>query len=331
MNESELDQTQELAAGLGPVLRRATTWESPRVENLRRLSGGASRETWQLEVIEADGPSHRLILQRKRSFVVGDWADAEVEAQLLEAARQAGVPTPSLIAWSAGNIELGLPFLLVEHIEGETIPQRILRKPQFAPAREKLARQYGEALGCIQQIRAESVSGLKAQDPLERYQQILDDIGEPSPVLAFGFRWLERNRPDRQEQVVVHGDFRNGNGIVDPERGLRAIIDWELSHWGDPLEDLGWFCIRAWRFGERSPVGGFGDYDQIIEGYESVSGRNVDRQMFQWWQIMGTVRWAIICRLQGATHWQGHRRSLELAATGRRTAEAEYDLMLLLP
>ena len=300
------------------------------MENLRRLSGGASRETWQLDVIEADGRCHRLILQRKRSFVVGDWADAGVEAQLLEAARHAGVPTPSLIAWSADNFELGLPYLLVEHIEGETIPQRILRKPHFAPAREKLARQYGEALGCIQQIRAESVSGLKPQDPLERYQQILDDIGEPSPVLAFGFRWLERNRPDSRERVVVHGDFRNGNGIVDPERGLRAIIDWELSHWGDPLEDLGWFCIRAWRFRERSPVGGFGDYDQIIEGYESTSGRNVDRQVFQWWQIMGTVRWAIICRLQGATHWQGHRRSLELAATGRRTAEAEYDLMLLL-
>ena len=130
---------------------------------------------------------------------------------------------------------------------------------------------------------------------------------------------------------MVHGDFRNGNGIVDPEDGLRAIIDWELSHWGDPLEDLGWFCIRAWRFGESLPAGGFGDYDEIIASYQSSSGRTVDRQALRWWQIMGTVRWAVVCLIQGATHWQGHRRSLELAATGKRAAEAEYDLMLLLP
>ena len=186
-------------------------------------------------------------------------------------------------------------------------------------------------MGQIQRIEAESVPGLVFQDPLTRYQQILDDIGEPSPVLALGLRWLEQNRPSAIQQVVVHGDFRNGNGIVDASEGLRAIIDWELSHWGDPLEDLGWFCIRAWRFGEADPAGGFGSYDEIVEGYQSTSGRAVDRQMLRWWQIMGTVRWAAICLIQGATHWQGHRRSLELAATGKRAAEAEYDLMLLLP
>jgi aminoglycoside phosphotransferase (APT) family kinase protein len=131
--------------------------------------------------------------------------------------------------------------------------------------------------------------------------------------------------------VVVHGDFRSGNGIVAPERGLRAVIDWELSHLGDPLEDLGWFCIRAWRFGSPLPVGGFGRYDEIIAGYEATSGRKVDRETLRWWQIMGTVRWAVICLMQGATHWQGHRRSVELAVTGRRAAEAEFDLMLLLP
>ena len=327
----KLTTEQQLSERLGPVLFRATSWQAPCVQNLTRLSGGASRETWRLDVIESDGHSHPLILQRKRTFVAGDWADAAVEAQLLQAAAGAGVPTPALIAWSSDDTELGLPFLLVEHIEGETIPQRILRKPHFAPARENLACQYGEALGRIQRISAEAVPNLEPQDPLKRYQQILDDIGEPAPALALGLRWLERNRPVSPEPVVVHGDFRNGNGIVDPAKGLRAIIDWELSHWGDPLEDLGWFCIRAWRFGETLPVGGFGDYDEILAGYQTTARRSVDRQALAWWQVMGTVRWAVICLLQGATHWQGHRRSLELAATGKRAAEAEYDLMLLLP
>ena len=124
--------------------------------------------------------------------------------------------------------------------------------------------------------------------------------------------------------------YRNGNGIVGTD-GLRAVIDWELAHVGDPLEDLGWFCIRAWRFGALPPVGGFGTYEQIIDGYELVTGRPVDRDVLRWWRVMGTVRWAAICLMQGATHWMGHRRSVELAVTGRRVAEAEFDLMLLLP
>jgi aminoglycoside phosphotransferase (APT) family kinase protein len=206
-----------------------------------------------------------------------------------------------------------------------------LRQERFAWARGTLARQYGEALGRIQRIDPAEVPGLASQDPLDHFEQVLDGLGEPSPALAFAFRWLRTHRPPAGDPVVVHGDFRNGNGIVAPEEGLRAVIDWELSHLGDPLEDLGWFCIRAWRFGSRLPVGGFGRYDEIIGGYEATSGRKVDRDALRWWQIMGTARWAVICLMQGATHWQGHRRTVELAATGRRAAEAEFDLMLLLP
>jgi aminoglycoside phosphotransferase (APT) family kinase protein len=296
-----------------------------------RLSGGASRETWRLDAVEREGRRHPLILQRQRTLVVDAWLDMALEARVLRVARAAGVPTVELVAWSAGPEELGLPYLLVERIEGETIPQRILRDERFAPARKKLARQYGEALGRIQCIEPGEVSGLVFQDPLDHYQQVLDGMGEPSPALELGFRWLSANRPAAGDSVVVHGDFRNGNGIVDPKRGLRAVIDWELSHLGDPLEDLGWFCIRAWRFGSPLPAGGFGSYEEIIGGYESTSGRRVEREALRWWQVMGTVRWAVICLMQGATHWQGHRRSVELAVIGRRAAEAEFDLMLLLP
>jgi aminoglycoside phosphotransferase (APT) family kinase protein len=301
------------------------------VENLARLSGGASRDTWRFDAVEREGQRHPLILQRQRSLVVDAWLDTAVEARLLRAARAAGVPSAALVAWSAQPEELGLPYLIVERIEGETIPQRILRDGRFARARGMLARQYGEALGRIQCIDPAAVPGLEAQDPLEYFEQVLDGLGEPSPALALGFHWLRAHRPVARERVVVHGDFRNGNGIVAPQRGLRAVIDWELSHLGDPLEDLGWFCIRAWRFGSPLPVGGFGRYEDIIAGYEASSGRRVDRDALRWWQILGTVRWAVICRMQGATHWRGHRRSVELAVTGRRAAEAEFDLMLLLP
>jgi aminoglycoside phosphotransferase (APT) family kinase protein len=325
------DEAAELAERLAPVLARRTGWDAPRVEGLARLSGGASRDTWSLDAVDGEGRRHPLILQRQRSLVVDAWLDTAVEARLLEAARKAGVPTAAVLSWSAGSEELGLPYLLFERIDGETIPQRILREERFAAARGILARQYGEALGRIQRIESAEVPGLDFQDPLDYFEQVLDGLGEPSPALAFGFRWLRTHRPPAGDRVVVHGDFRSGNGIVAPERGLRAVIDWELSHLGDPLEDLGWFCIRAWRFGSPLPVGGFGRYDEIIAGYEATSGRKVDRETLRWWQIMGTVRWAVICLMQGATHWQGHRRSVELAVTGRRAAEAEFDLMLLLP
>jgi aminoglycoside phosphotransferase (APT) family kinase protein len=248
----------------------------------------------------------------------------------MKAARAAGVPVPDLITWSADPEPLGLPFLIAERVEGETIPQRILRSQRYAAARDRLAQQYGAALGQIHRIPLDAVAGLEDQNPLAHYASVLAEIDEPHPALELGLRWLAANRPPAEERVVVHGDFRNGNGIVD-EGGLRAIIDWELAHIGDPMEDLGWFCIRAWRFGAPLPVGGFGTYEQIIAGYGSVTDRTVDRDVLRWWQVMGTVRWAAICMMQGATHWTGHRRSLELAVTGRRVAEAEFDLMLLLP
>lgn len=324
-------EATELAERLTAVLARRTGWDEPRVEDLAPVPGGASRDTWRLDAVDREGRRRPLILQRQHSEAVDVRLDTAVEARLIAAVRRAGVPTATLLAWSDGSEELGLPYLLFERIEGETNPRRILRERRFASARGMLARQYGEALGSIQRIDPAEVPGLVLRDPLDRLERALDGPGEPSPALAFACRWLRTHRPPAGERVVVHGDFRNGNGIVAPDRGLRAVIDWELSHLGDPLEDLGWFCIRAWRFGSPLPVGGFGRYDEIVAGCEATSGRKVDREALRWWQIVGTLRWAVICRMQGATHSRGPGRSLELAVGGRRAAEAEFDLMLLLP
>ena len=326
---TETADAAELAEPLAEVLNAVTDWTPITIEDLVRLSGGASRQTWSFDAVEATGARHPLIVQRTRSLVVESWVETATEARLITAARAVGVPVPDLIAWSADTEQLGLPFLILERVDGETIPQRILRHDRFAPARKVLAYHYGAALGRVQQIPLDDVPGLKDQDPLVHYAQVVADDHEPHPVLDFGLRWLAANRPKSEGRVVVHGDFRNGNGIVGAN-GLNAIIDWELAHIGDPMEDLGWFCIRAWRFGAQPPVGGFGDYEQIIAGYESVAGRSVDLGVLRWWRVMGTVRWAAICLMQGATHWMGHRRSVELAVTGRRVAEAEFDLMLLL-
>jgi hypothetical protein len=127
----------------------------------------------------------------------------------------------------------------------------------------------------------------------------------------------------------VHGDFRNGNLIVGPD-GVRAVLDWELAHLGDPLEDLGWLCVKAWRFGSPLPVGGFGPVEDLVAGYERAGGRRVDLSALRWWEVLGTLRWGVICIVQTVTHLSGAVRSVELAAIGRRVCEVEWDLLELL-
>ena len=155
-------------------------------------------------------------------------------------------------------------------------------------------------------------------------------MGQPHPAFELGLRWLARTRPAPSVPSVVHGDFRNGNLIVGPE-GIRAVIDWELAHLGDPLEDLGWLCVKAWRFGATPPVGGFGTVDQLVSAYEEAGGVAVDGAALRWWQVLGTLRWGIICIVQALTHTTGTVRSVELAAIGRRVCEVEWDLLELLP
>jgi aminoglycoside phosphotransferase (APT) family kinase protein len=152
---------------------------------------------------------------------------------------------------------------------------------------------------------------------------------ESSPALELGLAWLERNRPEPEGDVVVHGDFRLGNLIIG-EDGVRAVLDWELVHRGDPFEDLGYLCVRAWRFGAEHPVGGFGTYDDLFRGYERVSGCPVDPARVRWWEVFGTVWWGGACMQQAARHLSGSERSVELAAIGRRVWEQEYDVLLAL-
>ncbi|HEV2310415.1 MAG TPA: DUF6285 domain-containing protein, partial [Acidimicrobiia bacterium] len=113
--------------------------------------------------------------------------------------------------------------------------------------------------------------------------------------------------------------------------GLRAVLDWELAHLGDPVEDLGWLCVKSWRFGVTDKrVGGFGDVDALRAGYVDAGGEPVDAGRLDWWEAFGTLKWGVICEVQAQTHLLGVVRSVELATLGRRIAEMEWDLLDLL-
>jgi aminoglycoside phosphotransferase (APT) family kinase protein len=291
------------------------------ITHLQRLSGGASRETWRFA---ADGD--QFVLQRVRPGTIGGF---QVEPRVLSAAYQAGVPVAELVVNGADSTELKSPFMIVRAVEGETIARKILRDEEFDDARKVITSQLGVAAAHLHQIDVSSIPGLIADDQVKRFQTVLRDLGEPHPVFEAAFRWLEINKPDSTSACLVHGDYRLGNVMVN-NQGLAAILDWELAHIGDPMEDLGWLCVRAWRFGGAFPVAGLGTYEELFDAYASVTGIRPNTEVVRWWEILGTLKWGIICISQAATHLTGIARSHELAAIGRRVCENEYDLIELL-
>jgi aminoglycoside phosphotransferase (APT) family kinase protein len=302
----------ELAQGLAQVMNVSS------VDDLRRLTGGASRETW---MFTADG--EKYVMQRVRP---GHPGGLGFEAQVLLHAQLAGVPVPQMVYDGSESTALDRPFMIVRAVEGETIARKILRDDEFSHARTVLAAQLGAAAARTHMVTDGAMTGLPGPDQLTMYRAVMDELGEPHPVFEIGFRWLEQNRPSQERRTLVHGDLRLGNIMVG-SAGLAAVLDWELAHIGDPMEDLGWLCVRAWRFGGAQPVAGMGTYEELFAAYEDVSGIRPDLDAVRWWEVLGTLKWGIICIRQAATHLQGIARSHELAAIGRRVCENEYDLL----
>ena len=290
------------------------------ISELSRLTSGASRETWTCVV---DGLP--VVVQRQRP---GDDRDMAIEAQVVRAAGAAGVPVPELLGFVPGDG--GAATMITRHVSGETIARKILRDDAYCEARPRLVADLGRALARVHRIDPTDTPGLVQADPLDALRVRLDDIGEPHPTFELAFKWLDEHRPAASDAVaVVHGDFRLGNVIVDAV-GLQAVIDWELAHIGDPMEDLGWLCSPAWRFGSPLPVAGVGTRQELFDAYGAEAGVEIDPDVVRWWEVNGILRWGMICVTQAYAHTSGVVRSHELAAIGRRVCETEHDLFLAL-
>ncbi|MFG2087372.1 phosphotransferase family protein [Spirillospora sp. NPDC048824] len=290
------------------------------VSDLVRLSGGASRETWSFD---ADG--RPLILRRDPPASPDPEAMAR-EAALLASAASAGVPVPHLV--DHGPDLDGSPYLIMERLSGETIPRRLLRDERLAPVRGRLARDLGAILARLHTMSP--VPGLPDDDPLTALTAYYEEFDEPRPAVELALRWLHENRPPASgRRTVVHGDFRNGNLMIDPS-GVTGVLDWELAHTGDPAEDLGWLCVKAWRFGSPHPVGGFGPREDLLDGYAAAGGTPPTPEELHWWEVYGTLRWTILCRHQAERYLSGTDLSIEYAVLGRKVCEQEHDLFLAL-
>lgn len=301
-----------------------------------RLSGGASQETWSFRTISAAGAS-RWVLRRRPP---GAPADAEslacsldTEARLIALAAQASMPVPQVAYELQPADGLGSGFVSA-FVDGETIPRKILRDESFAGARARLTVQCAQALARLHALDVRAMTSLRrapARVELDAYRARYRRLGTPKPVLALAFEWLDAHLPPAPDElVIVHGDFRMGNLMVGRD-GLRAVLDWELSHLGDPMEDLGWICVNSWRFGiPERPVGGFGSRDEFYAAYEAAGGRRVNRAVTHFWEVLGTLKWCLMCQAMSRPFASGGQRSIERAAIGRRASEAELDLLVLL-
>jgi aminoglycoside phosphotransferase (APT) family kinase protein len=330
-------QKEEVQQGLERFIA-ARTGGPVTVSNLARLSGGASRETWSFD---ADTPQGRIegILRADPVPGAPTIPGRELEYHLIKAAWDAGVTVPEPL-WD-GDDTFPVKFFVMRRVPGETLGARLIRGEQYAKAREVVPYQLARDLARIHAIREADhpeLAGLErppegktsAEAQLDHYETSYRTAElDPHPVFELAIRWLRQHLPPPSELVLVHGDFRLGNFIFD-ETGVKGILDWELAHWGDPMEDLGWLAVKSWRFGGRLPMAGVGTREAFIEAYEAAGGRKVNRQHFLWYEMFGNLKWGVITMTQAATYLTGRSRSVELAAIGRRTAETEIVLLELL-
>jgi len=322
------DDPTRIQTNLEIAIRRRSG-QRERIQNLRRLTGGASAQTWSFDVVSEGVTRGRILRRRQGRESIG--LDTATESNVQSVAADAGVPTAEVCFLLDDEDALDRGYVM-QRIDGETIPRKILRDREYADAITKMARQCGQIASAIHLVDLTRLPPLRDDSPGEQLEALgarYRDFGQDLPVFEVALSWLANHLPPTVKSTLVHGDFRNGNFVVGPE-GVRAVLDWELAHLGDPTEDLGWLCVNSWRYGQIDlPVGGFGSREDLIAGYESAGGGRVEPSALHYWEVFGTLRWGVICLIQTFAHLSGDHRSVERAAIGRGVSETELDLLNL--
>lgn len=339
MSTAQLSTDQAaLAEALAAFIRDASG-QAARVTRITPLAGGASRETLLLDLLLDERPQ-KLVMRRDLPTQMTDIALTRAqEYRLMHAAYAHGVRV-ARVRWlceTPGDFGLERPFFLMDYVPGESVGRKVVSAPELAAARAVLPEQMAEQLALIHRLDPTSLDFLRrpagddpAADILAETYATLDGLDAQVPAFEFALRWAEAHRPSTERLTFVHGDFRVGNLLVDAD-GLAAVIDWEFAHIGDPCEELGYLCMRDWRFGvDGLRAGGLCDRERLLLAYEAASRTTVARAAVDWWEIVGNIRWGVICLSQAERHLSGRDPSVELASLGRRSAEMQYEALRLI-
>lgn len=314
------------------------------VVSLNRLSGGANMETWSFDYSVGDALPIPLILRRQPGVenngeqqggtkISVSSMSLITEADLLSAVGAVGVAVPKVVCVISDESDLG-PGYIMSRESGEALPYKLFSDPEYAAIISQIPFQAGAALASIHSVPLDTLPTLTPKlslsTRLNDFQHLIDRFGNSSPIHQMAVDWLLSNRQSCDSPTLVHGDFRNGNLLVDA-KGLTSILDWELAHIGDPIEDLGYFCANVWRFGRyEKPAGGFGSLEDLLAGYASVSGGAPSLSQLRYWELFAALNWGLITLTMLEMYRSGHDATLERAAIGRRMSESEVDILLLL-
>jgi aminoglycoside phosphotransferase (APT) family kinase protein len=308
------------------------------INHAQPIAGGASRDTWVLDVT-IGGERQKLVLRRDLPTVMYDQAlTREQEYKFIDAAYQIGVIAPRPRFFCTDASVLGQPFFIMDYVEGVSIGRKVIQATELAEARAVLPKQMAQELAKIHTINAEDVPFLPRpadgqsppQQALDQARAMLDKLNAQNPAFEFGLRWCEQNIPACERITVLHGDFRIGNLLIGTQ-GLTAVIDWEFGHIGDPHEEMGYPCMRDWRFGNgHLHFAGLSDRETFLQAYEEASGVAVDRVAVDWWEVLGNLRWGVTCLAQANRHLSGRDVSVEYASLGRRSAEMQLEMLQMI-
>lgn len=330
---------QEKLIAVGKFITQSAGADSASISAIRLLSGGAVQENWLVDidiiggefsgklecVLRCDSPTAGVATSHSRAE----------EFALLKVASSAGVTVPEPLWRCDDSGVIGRPFFIMRRISGVAAGHLLVKDARYGADRKELARRLGFELARIHSIRPPQSTlnflpwyeDAPALHVIVRHRQFLDTHHTAHPALEWGLRWLQRHAPERGEITLCHRDYRTGNYMVD-ESGLTGILDWEFSGWSDPLEDIGWFCARCWRFGKLSnEAGGIGAREDFYLGYEAESGRSINRDLVRYWEVMAHMNWAVIAIQQAERFISGQENSLLLALTGHIVPELEMEIL----
>lgn len=321
----------DLAALLSRLMSRIAG--AGTLSGLARLSGGANMESWAFDWTGSGGMDAYVLRRAPSPEFMADrpYGHAD-EAALVIAAHSAGVKAPQVVGVLADGDGMGTGYVM-RRVIAEVNPATILADPP-----PSLLIDLGRELARIHAIPASTIPAaiplMDTAAALAELKARFLDYGGDRPVIALAIKWCEDHLPPPARPVLVHGDYRMGNIMVDVAKesgGLAVVLDWELAHRGDAHEDLAFGCMTVWRFGRIDrPAFGLGSLDDYFAAYQAAGGQRVDRARFHFWLVYRTLWWALGCLQMGQAWRSGADTTVERVVIGRRTAEQELDLLLLL-
>lgn len=267
------------------------------VDTVDRVFGGASRETYKIKLSDDSGNIEKLVLRLSQDSSLIE-TEQKTEYLAYSAFQNSQVPVPELIDMDESSERLGKPFMLMKELKGEAASP--FTPDVYHPHEKDLGKQFWYILGQIASAQIdkkifESLSS-ESKDPhwkqeLDKWLKVIrDDSISIEPILEAGIRYLYRNPPEENDhQCLVHGDYRSGNFLY-LENKVTGILDWEMAHIGNPLEDLAWALSPIWSWQDKQRPAYLISREEALTIWEESSKIQIDQDQLDWWEIFAAVK-----------------------------------------